>query len=169
MKLNEDRELKNITKEFSEGVTHFNKRGYQKAYDRFEELINKHKDSEFYSVLEIQTRSKTYRNICKDKLDSKKYNPESDEEYINEVVYNINKEDFDEALKYIEHLEKKKYDSPYLDYLRSVLYIKQGDTENSLKFLAKCVEKDDDYKILANNEPDFESLMEDEEFNSIIE
>ncbi|MEN8153312.1 MAG: tetratricopeptide repeat protein [Acidobacteriota bacterium] len=169
MKLNEDNEIKNITKMFSTSVSHFNKRDYQKAFDGFEEIIKKYEDSEFYSVLEIQTRSKTYRNICKENLDTKQYKPESNEEYINEVVYNINAENFDEALKFIEQLKKKKYDAAYLDYLQSVLYIKQGDTENSLKFLAKCVEKDDDYKVLANNEPDFESLLEDEIFNQIIE
>ena len=53
MELNEEKQLAAIVEEFSAVVQIFAKRNYEKAEKEFDAIIEKYKDSEYYSVLEI--------------------------------------------------------------------------------------------------------------------
>ena len=169
MKLKEDSQLNEISKKFSAAVKKFTKREYKEAAVNFKNIITEYKDSEFYSVLEVQTRSKSYLNICESKTEKIKLSPETDDDFLNELLFYINTDDFNEAEKTIKKLETKKVNSPYLIYLRSVLAFKQGDVDVALELLKKTISRDGKYKIIANNEPDLQELQENEEFLTIIE
>ena len=73
------------------------------------------------------------------------------------------------SLEYFEHLRKNKYKDPYLYYLLSLNHLKKEEIEDSLKYLKMCVDKDEFYKVIAHNEPDFDPLFENDEFKAIIE
>lgn len=169
MKLKEDSQLNEISKKFSAAVKKFTKREYKEAAANFENIITEYKDSEFYSVLEIQVRSKSYLNICESRTEKKKSSPETDDGVLNELLFYINTDDFKEADKIIKKLETKKVNLPYLIYLRSLLAFKQGDVDVALELLKKTISMDEKYKIIANNEPDLQDLQENEEFLTIIE
>ena len=169
MKLKEDSQLNEISKKFSAAVKKFTKREYKEAAVNFKNIIKEYKDSEFYSVLEVQTRSKSYLNICESKTEKIKLSPETDDDFLNELLFYINTDDFNEAEKTIKKLETKKVNSPYLIYLKSVLAFKQGDVDVALELLKKTISRDGKYKIIANNEPDLQELQENEEFLTIIE
>lgn len=169
MKLKEDSQLNEISKKFSTAVKKFTKREYKEAAVNFGNIISDYKDSEFYSVLEIQVRSKSYLNICKSRTEKKKSSPETDDDILNELLFYINTDDFEEAQKIIRKLETKKVKTPYLIYLKSLFAFKQDDIDVALELLKKTISMDERYKIIANNEPDLQELQENEEFLTIIE
>ena len=46
----------------------------------------------------------------------------------------------------------------------AAIYQSMGDTDQSLEFLKKSIQKDKHFKILAQNDSDFEALREDKKF-----
>lgn len=169
MKPEEGKEIQKITKDFSKAINIFNSRDYKNAMDSFEKIDRDHENSEFYSVIDIRRKALSYIRICDTKLSLSKIKQKSNEDYINEIVFSLNQGDLDQAEKYFSSLSKKKFNSPFLDYLRSIFYLKSNEEEKSLDYLKKCIDKDDSFKITANNEPDFEPVFENERFISIID
>ncbi|MCK4836903.1 MAG: tetratricopeptide repeat protein [Candidatus Aminicenantes bacterium] len=166
----EEKELKKITTGFDKAIQAFHKKEFQKTFDLLNQIIDGYKDSEYESVLEIQTQSKAYRVLADLQLTPQKKSLKTDEDYINEGIYYLNVGNLNQALKlFNDLLEKKKYKDPYVFYLMASVYVKQDDQTNALKYLKKCVSKDDSYKIIAYNEPDFDSVSENEEFLSLVE
>jgi predicted Zn-dependent protease len=168
MELSEEKELEKIIEEFSAAVQMFSKKEYEKAEKAFESISERYKDSEYYSVLEVQVRAKVYKNICHAQQNPIKIELSSDEDYLNEGIYNLNLGNFDRALELLNHLEKNGYKDSYVNYLLSIVYLKKEDINSSLGHLKKAVEKDKYYKIVAHNEPDFDRLGENEAFAAII-
>jgi tetratricopeptide (TPR) repeat protein len=165
----EDKELKKISTDFGKAVQAFQKKDYQGALDMLNSIIDSFKDSEYDSVLEIQGQSKIYQNICHSRLNPVKVVLKSDEEYLNEGLFKLNSGNPDQALKHLRDLEEKKgYSDPYLFYLLALVYIKKEDYKTGLEYLKKCVSKDDFYKVIAHNEPDFEPLKDNGEFLSLV-
>lgn len=167
--MKEDELLQEITAEYTEGMKIFAKRDYVAALKAFDAIIEKYKDTEFFSVSEIQTRAKVYKNICYSHLNPETIKIESDEDYLNEGVFNLNAGHYNRAIELFTELENRKYKDLYLDYLFSIAYLKKGDTETSLKHLKKCIKKDNFFKIIAFNEPDFARVFDHDEFRSIVE
>ena len=166
----EEKELKKISQEFNKALQTFHKKDFKTALELLTEIMKNYKDSEYDSVLEIQTQSKIYRSLADSRLHPQKVSLKTDEDFLNEGLYNLNAGQLDQALKYfLELSEKRKYSDPYIYYLISLAYIKQEDEEKALQYLKKCIDKDDYYKIIAHNEPDFEALSENSEFLAMIE
>jgi hypothetical protein len=169
MKLSEEKEIKKITNDFTAAIKAFNLRDYKKSLENFEKIENNYNNSEFLSVLEIVRKTMSYANICRSELTPVTTKPKTDEDYINEIVFSLNENDLNQADKYFSTLSKKKFSSPFFDYLRSIYFLKNNETDKSLEWLEKCIKADSLFKISANNEPDFEPLFEDPKFNEIIE
>lgn len=166
----EDKELKSITTDFDKAIQAFQRKEYQKAFDLLTRIIDNHRDSEYESVLEIQAQANAYRNVADSMLNPPKTVLKTGEDYINEATYQLNSGNLDRAAKLVDDLlEKKKSKDPYLYYLKALISIKQENQASALKHLKKCVSKDDSYKIIAFNEPDFDSLLENEEFLALVE
>lgn len=169
MELKEEKELAEIIKVFTEAMKVFSKKDFAKAHDAFNGIIEHYKDSEHYSILEIQARSKVYKNICHAQLNPVKSTLETTEDYINETVFSLNAGKLEESLEHLKQLENKDVDMAYVNYLYSLVYLKMEDIPVMLEYLAKAVEIDKIFKIIAHNEPDFDHMFENEEFAAIIE
>jgi tetratricopeptide (TPR) repeat protein len=168
MELNEEKQLAEIVEGFSAVVQTFAKRDFEKAEKGFDEIIEKYKDSEYYSVLEIQARAKVYKNICMAQLNPATIDLVDDRDHVNEGLYQLNAGNYDKALEVLSPLENKGFDDAYVDFLLSLVYFKKEDVEASLNSLKKAVEKDSFYKIIAHNDPDFDDLFDNEAFMAII-
>lgn len=169
MELNEEKELKKAIDGLTDAVKIFQKKNFEKAYDAFEKIVDQYKDSEYFSVLEIQAKAKVYKNICYMQLHPYKVECTTEEDFLNEGIFNLNSKNFDKAKELLESLGKKKFQEPYVNYLLSIVYLKQKDIPASLEYLKKAVKKDVSYRIIAHNEPDFDELFDNEEFLSIIQ
>ena len=168
MEENEEKKFKEIVKEFTAGMKPFNQKEYRQAVKHFTAIIEKYKNSEFYSVLEIQARSKVYSNICDARLNPVKIELHDDKDYLHNGLYHLNAGAIDDALERFNYLEEKKFDDPFLYYLLSVAYLKKEDKKTCLNYLKTAIEKDEYYKVVAYNEPDFDSIPEHEGFSSLL-
>ena len=169
MELSEEKQLRQITDEFTKGVELFRQRECQQAVEVFNHIYDDFKDSQYYSVLEIQSRSKLYKSLCEARLNPVQVELLEDEDYLMDGVFNLNSGNLELALERFKRLEEKNYNNPYLNYLLSLLYLKMGDTNNCLQYLNMAVEEDKYYKIVAYNEPDFEPMFDNEKFTSMVE
>ncbi|HLP47195.1 MAG TPA: tetratricopeptide repeat protein [Candidatus Kapabacteria bacterium] len=169
MELNEEKELKKASDDLTEAIKIFRTKDYEKADNAFRSIVEQYKDSEYFSVLEIQARAKVYKNICHTQLNPLKVVCTSEEDFLNEGIFNLNQKNFDKAQELLESLGKKKYKESYVNYLLSIVYLKKKDIPASLEYLKKAVKKDESYKIIAHNESDFDELFDNEEFISIVQ
>lgn len=169
MKLKEEKELQTITAEYEKALQLFHKRNYHKAETAFKQIIDAYRDSEFYSVLEIQTRVKVHYAITQSKLQPQAAKLEGAQDYIWEGVFQLNAGNTDKALELFNHAEKNNCKDAYLYYLIAAAYMKKEDTANSLRYVDKCLKKDASYKVLVYNEPDFEPMLQNQDFLKLVE
>jgi predicted Zn-dependent protease len=169
MKLKEEKELQTITAEYEKALLLFHKKSFHKADAAFKQIIETYKDSEFYSVLEIQTRVKVHHAISQAQLHPMTIKLETMQDYIWEGVYQLNAGNTDKALELFNHAEKENNKDAYLYYLIAAAYLKKEDTVNSLRYVEKCLKKDAAYKVIVYNEPDFEPLLQNQDFLNLVE
>lgn len=169
MKLKEEKEMQAITEEYEKALQSFHKKSYSKAGEAFKKIIETYKDSEFYSVLEIQTRAKVYQSMAKAQTHPVNIKLESPQDYVWEGVFQLNAGQVDKALELFIHAEKNNYRDAYLYFLMAVAYLKKEDEAGSLRYVEKCLKKDEQYKIIVYNEPDFEPLLQNQDFLKLVE
>jgi tetratricopeptide (TPR) repeat protein len=169
MELSEEKQLKSITEEFTKGVALFRERECQQAFEIFNRIIEEYEDSQYYSVLEIQSRSKFYKVLCHARLNPVKTDDWEDDDYLNDGIFHLNAGNPDKALERFKYLEEKKYSHPNLDYLLSLAHLKKDDNETCLMYLKKAIKSDEFFKVVAYNEPDFEHMFENDEFTEMVE
>jgi hypothetical protein len=169
MELSEEKELKQIREEFTRGIDLFRKRQYQEAAAVFDHIVQEYGDSEYYSILEIEGRSKVYGKICQAQITPVKPELHSDEEYLYDGIFHLNTGNPDKALERFSYLQEKNYNNPYLSYLMSLAHLRKGDMRTCLSYLKTAIDQDESYKIIAYNEPDFDVLFETQEFAGLVE
>ena len=169
MKLKEEKELQAITAEYEKALQLFHKKSYNKAGEAFKKIIESYKDSEFYSVLEIQTRAKVYLSMAEAQTHPVTVKLESAEDHVWEGVYQLNAGKFDKALELFSEAEKNNYRDAFLYFLMATAYLKKEDTAAVLRYLGKCLKKDEHYKIIVYNEPDFEPMLQNQDFLKLVE
>jgi tetratricopeptide (TPR) repeat protein len=169
MELSEEKQLKSVTEEFTKGVALFREREYQQAFEIFNRTIDEYEDSQYYSVIEIQGRSKFYTALCHARLNPVKTDDWDDDDYLNDGIFHLNAGNPDKALERFKYLEEKKYSHPNLDYLLSLVHLKKDDKETCLMYLKKAIKSDEFFKVVAYNEPDFEPMFENDEFTGMVE
>jgi tetratricopeptide (TPR) repeat protein len=169
MKLKEEKEMQAISEEYEKALQIFNKKSYSKAGDAFKKIIETYKNSEFYSVLEIQTRAKMYLSMAQSQTHPVTIKLESAQDYLWEGVYQLNAGNIDTALAHFTHAEKNNFRDAYLYFLMAAAYLRKEDTVNSLHYVGKCLKKDEHYKVLLYNEPDFDSLLQNQDFLKLVE
>jgi len=169
MELSEEKQLKIITEEFTKGVAFFREREFQKAFEIFNHISEEYKDSQYYSVIEIQNRSKFYQMLCQARLNPVNTDDWDDEDYLYDGLFHLNAGNPDKALERFKYLEEKKFSHPNLDYLLSLVHLKKGDKQTCLTYLKMAIKSDEFFKIIAYNEPDFEPMFEYDEFTAMVE
>lgn len=169
MKLKEEKELQTISEEFEKALQSFHKKNHAKANDAFNKIVETYKDSEFFSVLEIQTRAKVFQSITYAQTHPVKLKLESPQDHVWEGVFQLNAGHADKAQEHFSFAEKNNYRDAFLFYLTAAASLQQGDTANALRYIEKCVKKDEGYKVIIYNEPDFESMHQDPEFLKLVE
>lgn len=144
---------------FGEAVNAYREGNYEKAVKAFEALIEKHA-----SEKELVDRARAYIKICqnitiKEALPSKTF-----DDLVESGVYLMNLGKYEEALKLFDKAIEKSPDHAKILYFKAAIYQSMGDSDKSLEFLKKAIQKDKYFKILAQNDSDFENLREDKKF-----
>ena len=144
---------------FGEAIKAYRKGNYEKAVEMFEVLIEKHA-----SEKELVDRAKAYIKICQNVMKKETLPSKTFEDLYESGVFLMNLGKYEEALKLFNKAIDKNPDHAKILYFIAVIYQLTGDSEQSLEFLKKSIQKDKYFKILAQNDSDFEDLREDKKF-----
>lgn len=169
MELSEEKQLKQSEEEYAQGMVLFKERQYREAQVVFNRIIAEYKDSSYYSILEINGRAVLYSKLCEMKLNPVIIPIEDDEDYLFDGIYHLNARNLDKAMERFNYLEEKKYSDPFLVYLISLVHARKGNYNECLKYLKMAIDKDEFYKILAYNEPDYEYMFDNDAFTALVE
>lgn len=147
---------------YGEAMREFHKGKVERAQELLKAFVEK-----FDSEREFVDRAKMYLHIIKERGKKETVTLKTPDDYFYYGIYKINAGAYDDAVKLFEKALEMKEEEGKFYYLMADAYILQGKTDEALEFLKKAFQKDKVYKILAQNEMDFESLWEDKKFKLI--
>jgi tetratricopeptide (TPR) repeat protein len=147
---------------YGEALKEFHKGKFDRAQDLLKSFVEK-----FDAERELVDRARIYLDIIKEKGKKETVSLKTADDYFYYGVYKINSGAYEEAVKLLEKALEMKGDEGKVFYLMADAYILQGKIDEALEFLKKAFQKDKFYKILAQNETDFEPLWDDKKFKLI--
>jgi tetratricopeptide (TPR) repeat protein len=143
-------------------VKEFQKGEFEKAAESFVAFIEK-----FPAEKEIVDRARTYIAIARKRPKKEVAPPKGFAEHYRAGVVKINQKDYEGAVKILEKALEFKENEGLVYYLLADAHSLMGQVDASLDLLKKAVQKDKNFSILAQNEPDFEALWDDKKFKLI--
>ena len=147
---------------YSEAVREFRKGKVEKAKELFAAFPEKY-DTE----KELVDRSRIYLAIIQEKGKKEFFHPKSGDDYYQHGVYKMNMGDHEGALKSLEKALEMKAEEGRVLYLMADLHCLKGNYEAATEYLKKAIQKDRFFRVLAQNETDFEPLWDDKKFKLI--
>jgi tetratricopeptide (TPR) repeat protein len=146
---------------YGEAIKDFRKGRFDKAADSLREIITK-----FPTEREFGDRARVYIAICEERLRGPRESAplKSFEDHCHAGVFKMNLPDNEEALKLFEKAAKMKPEAAIPHFLTAAVLVRLGRTEEAVEALTKAIKLDKFYKILAQNETDFEPIWEDKKF-----
>ncbi len=151
-------------KEFERGVGHLHRQNYAEALERFQAIVQTYPQEK-----ELLDRAQVYVRICRGMADRNKApQPKKPEDFFYFGVIKANEADYDEAVKFLDRaLQASPKDEKIHYVLASTLALK-GDRQEALKYLREAIELNTTNRIYARNDPDFEPLRDEEDFQNLV-
>lgn len=147
---------------YTQAMKVFHKGDYPKAAELLTNFLEKHS-----SEKELVDRANIYIDICKARQIKEKIPLETFDDYYHYSVYKINQGSFKEAIKLLEKAREMKPKDGKILYFMADAHCLMGQKDECLENLKKAIQLDRYFRILAQNESDFESLWEDKKFKLI--
>ncbi len=147
---------------FGLAVKEFQKGEFEKAAASFKDFIEK-----FPADREVVDRAKAYLSIAQKKPKKDSVSLKGFEDHYRYAAAKINQKDYAGALKLLEKALEYKEKEGLVNYLAADVHSLMGQVDEALELLKKAVQKDKNFAVLAQNEPDFEALWEDKRFKLI--
>ena len=142
---------------------------HQKKYERAKKQFTKLLET-FPNETEVSSRARTFLRVCdKHLITQKKYSPGTPEECFDQGVFSHNAGQFDQALgHYSRALKLSKTNRDHILYAMAATSLSVGNTDDALKHLEKAIQINQENRFFAHNDPDFETLTADQEFQKLI-
>jgi tetratricopeptide (TPR) repeat protein len=146
---------------YTDAMKEFHKGRFEKASELLRAVIEKH-----VSEREFADRAKMYLAICDARLKETRDVPvpKTYEDFCHSSVYQMNLGHYEDASKLLDKALKLKPEAAVGHYLMAGVLARTNQLDDAVEALKKAVQIDKFYKILAQNEADFESLWEDKRF-----
>ncbi len=148
---------------YNQGIKDFRKDDYDKALASFKELVAAYPEEH-----ELVDRARVYISICERGPKKESISPRNIEDYLFYAQMRINQGDHQTALKLLEKALELKREEARVFYLMATAYVQAGQVEDGLEALKKALQKDKSLAVMAQNEPDFESILEDKRFKVLV-
>jgi tetratricopeptide (TPR) repeat protein len=148
---------------FSSAVKEFQKGDLEKAAASFKDFIER-----FPAEKEVVDRARAYLAIAQKRSRKEIASLKGFEEHYRYGLAKINQKDYAGAVKILEKALEYKENEGLVYYLLADANYLMGQTDEALDLLKKAVQKDRNFAVLAQNEPDFERLWDDKKFKLII-
>jgi tetratricopeptide (TPR) repeat protein len=144
---------------YAQAMKVFHKGDYKKAEELLKEFSEK-----YISEKELLDRTKVYLSICQEHKKDKGVQLKTFDDYYQYSIYKINQGEYEESLKLLNKASGMKPKEGKIFYLMADVYCMMGKMDKCLEYLKKAIQIDKYFKILAQNERDFEPLWEDKKF-----
>ncbi|TET75266.1 MAG: tetratricopeptide repeat protein [Candidatus Aminicenantes bacterium] len=147
---------------YAQAMKAFHKGEYGKASEALKAFLSKHT-----SEIEFVDRAKIYLAICEGRLKKESIPLKTFDDYYQYGVYRLNQGEYKKALELLERARDKKPKEGKIFYLMALTYCLMKETEQCLENLKRAIQLDKYFKILAQNEENFEVLKKNKKFNLI--
>ena len=150
-------------KEFERGVTLLQKHSYPEALERFQAVV-----TGFPQEKELTDRAQVYVRICNGMSDRREPQPRKPEDFFYYGVMKANEANYDEAVKFLERALQTSPKDEKVHYVLASTLAQKGERRQALERLKEAIELNTTNRIHARNDPDFEQLRDDENFQNLI-
>jgi len=150
-------------KQYESAVRLLYAQNFERAKSAFEKLIQT-----FGEDKEILERAKSHLRFCEQKIARKPPAPRSVEDLYNVAVALMNEGKYHESIEYLNKALKNRPDCDYVLYALAATYSMTGNTDNALRNLRAAITLKPENRFLAQHDYDFEPLMQDSRFISIV-
>lgn len=147
---------------FAVAVKEFQKGEFEKAAASFKDFMEKYPADK-----EVVDRAKAYLSIAQKRPRKDSVSLKTFEDHYRYAAARINQKDYAGALKLLEKALEYKEQEGLVHYLMADAHALMGQADEALEMLKKAIQKDRNFAMLAQNEPDFEALWEDKKFKLI--
>lgn len=149
---------------YGEAMKDIRKERFDKALESLRAFVEK-----FGAERELADRAKMYIALCEERLktDKSAVSLKSGDDYYHFGVFKMNAGDLEEGKKLLEKAQKMNPEDGKVSFALADLAVLTNQPDESLEHLKRAIQLDKSFRILAQNEPDFEPLWDDKKFKII--
>lgn len=152
---------KHALERFTSGLQMMNGGQLAKARAVFEKLVN-------HPSREIGERSKVYLNICNQRAAKPAVNLKTVDDLYDYAVSLANEGQPEQAEEQLRKALKINPNADFLYYALAATFSLRNDVEGTLEYLDKAIQMNHRNRYQAQNDPDFENMLEDPRFTELI-
>jgi tetratricopeptide (TPR) repeat protein len=150
-------------KQYESAVRLLYAQNFERAKSAFEKLIQTSGEDK-----EILERARSHLRFCEQKIARKPPAPRSVEDLYNLAVTLMNEGKYHESIEHLNKALKNRPDCDYVLYALAATYCMTGNVDNALRNLRAAITLKPENRFLAQHDYDFEPLMQDSRFISIV-
>ncbi|MSO20003.1 MAG: tetratricopeptide repeat protein [Acidobacteria bacterium] len=146
---------------FTAGLELMNQGNYAKAKSGFERLVGN-------PSRELAERAQVYLNICQQRAARPSLQLKTVEEMYDYAVSLANEGHPEQAEEHLRKALKLAPRADFLYYALAATFALRNDVEGTLEYLDKAIQINQRNRFQAQNDPDFENMLEDPRFTELI-
>lgn len=155
---------------WGKGLSLYNKKEYAKCIDyfkKYQKLDGKDKSLSYY-IKNSYLKLKDYDGAINEINNQIKNNPNNNSAYISIADVYKQKGDYNKAIDYYDSIIKKSPDYADAYYDKSICLVKLGKNDEACDNLKLAIKYDSEYQYDIQDEPEFDSLKNNDKFKALI-
>jgi tetratricopeptide (TPR) repeat protein len=158
-----DKRTSQALEAFERAVKALGKKDFERAQELLDALIESYPEER-----DLLERARSYRAICQRGLE-KRPRPKTFEDFLNQGVYLLNRGEYKEALKALQHASEIHPKNEHVLYCLAAAQARTGDRSAALKALRSAIHANPANKAQARADADFDPLREDSDFVALVQ
>lgn len=150
-------------KEMERGVAQLYKQNFEEALPHFQAILDA-----FPQEKELVDRVQMYVRVCKSKIEGKTPAHRRPEEYYYLGVMRANEANYDEAVEFLDRALQVDPKDEKAHYVMASTRALRGEREMAIRHLQEAITINPTNRVYAQNDPDFEPIRGDDEFQNLI-
>jgi tetratricopeptide (TPR) repeat protein len=141
----------------------FHKRDLEQACELFRSIV-----AEFPEESELLERVHTWLRICEKAVVPKPSRPQTAEDHYKLGIVRYNEGQLGQALEHFDRALVLEPRSDKIHYVMAAAYALRSEGDRSLEHLKKAIDLNEDNRVFAANDTDFDLLKEHAEFRALV-
>ena len=148
---------------YGQGLEALQRHDFVGATTHLRQVINDYPEER-----ELHERCQLYLKVCERQSEPSLPSPQTLEEHTYAATLALNARSIDEALRHLEAASNQEPDSSQVQYLLAVARALEGEAEMAIGHLQRAIDLNPDYRLVACQESDFETLHDNDGFQQAI-